>query len=164
VIRILIPIVAVLVLVGGAVGASLLGVLPIALVPKSATAAQPTPVKPPVTVMYPTGERIVNLTDTPTLRYLKVNATLEFIDHTMKDPPQGPAIKTEQDAFAGDLSAYTAVIDDALTTTFSSHSSAELLTADGKAKLKQDLIDHVNAALHDQETVVNVYFVTFVIQ
>lgn len=163
-IRILIPVLAVLLLVGGAVGASFLGVLPIAVVPKSAVAAAATVEKPPVTVMYPTGERIVNLTDTPTMRYLKVDATLEFIDHKLKDPPVGPAIKTEQDAFAGDLTAYTAVINDTLTTVFSSHSSAELLTADGKARLKQDLIDHVNAALHNEETVVNVYFQTFVIQ
>ena len=153
--------------VGAAIaGAALTGVLPIPVPfgPAAAAREAAEKAKPPVTVMYPTKERVVNLSDRATPRFLKVALTLEFIDSKLKDPPKGDGVKAQQDDFAKEMSGYTAIIDDALVTTLSSKSSTELLKSDGKEQLKQELIDHVNHALRDSEKVVNVYFTTFVIQ
>ena len=70
----------------------------------------------------------------------------------------------QQTEFAADMSPYSAVIDDALVTTLSSKSSTDLLRPDGKEQLKNDLMNNVNHALHDEEKVVNVYFTSFIIQ
>ena len=86
--------------------------------------------------MYPTKERVVNLTDKSSVAYLKVALTLEFIDSKVKDPPKGEAIKLQQDEFAKEMSGYAAIIDDALVTTLSSKASADLLKPDGKDSLK----------------------------
>jgi flagellar basal body-associated protein FliL len=155
--------------VGLAVGAvvaitALMGVLPVPFGPLAEARQVAEKARPPVTVMYPTKERVVNLMDKPTPRYLKVQMTLEFIDTKLKDPPKGDAVKAQQDDFAKDMSGYSAIIEDALTTTLSSHSSNDLLKPDGKDLLKQELIDKVNRALHEDEKAVNVYFTSFIIQ
>ena len=150
---------------GGALATTaLLGILPVPFGPMAAAREAAERARPPVTVMYPTKERVVNLMDKSTPRYLKVQLTLEFIDTKVKEPPHGDAVKAQQDDFAKDMSGYSAVIEDALTTTLSSKSSTDLLKPEGKDELKQELIDHVNRALHDEEKVVNVYFTSFIIQ
>jgi flagellar FliL protein len=150
---------------GAAVAVAIvMGMVPLPVGPAAEARAAAEKAKPPVTVMYPTKERVVNLTDKATTRYLKVSLTLEFIDSKLKDPPKGEAIKLQQDEFAKDLSGYSAVIDDALVTTLSSKSSSDLLKPDGKEALKSELMDRVNHSLHDEEKVVNVYFTSFIIQ
>jgi len=151
--------------VGGALATSaLVGVLPVPFGPLAEAREAAERARPPVTVMYPTKERVVNLLDKQTSHYLKVQLTLEFIDTKLKEPPKGDAVKTQQDDFAKGMAGYTAVIEDALTTTLSSKSSSDLLKPDGKDLLKQELIDKVNRALHDDEKAVNVYFTSFIIQ
>jgi flagellar basal body-associated protein FliL len=151
--------------VGGALAVTaVMGVLPVPFGPLADARAAAERAKPPVTVMYPTKERVVNLMDKQTSHYLKVQLTLEFIDTKLKEPPKGEAVKAQQDEFAKDMQGYSAVIEDALTTTLSSHSSADLLKPDGKDTLKQELLQNVNHALHEDEKAVNVYFTSFIIQ
>jgi flagellar FliL protein len=153
------------VLGAGVAAAIVMGVIPVPFGPAAEARAAAEKAKPPVTVMYVTKERIVNLTDKAASKYLKVSLTLEFIDSKLKDPPKGgPAVLVQQTDFAAEMSPYSAVIDDALVNTLSSRGSAELLKPDGKDVLKTDLIQNVNHALHDQEQVVNVYFTSFIIQ
>jgi flagellar basal body-associated protein FliL len=142
------------------------GIIPVAIPfgPAAEARAAADRAKPPVTVMYPTKERVVNLTDKSASKYLKVALTLEFIDTRLKDPPAAAAVGQQQTDFASEMSPYGAVIEDALTTTLSSKSSGDLLKSDGKDQLKNDLIQNVNHALHDQEKVVNVYLTEFIIQ
>ena len=158
-------------IVGGALAlgaavafAIVMGFIPLPFGPAAEARAAAEKAKPPVTVMYPTKERIVNLTDKAATKYLKVSLTLEFIDTKLKDPPKGPAVLAQQTEFAAEMSGHTAVIDDALVTTLSSKSSTDLLKSDGKDTLKNELMDKVNHALHDEEKVVNVYFTSFIIQ
>jgi flagellar FliL protein len=158
-------------IVGGALAlgagvafAIVMGIIPIPVGPAAEARAAAEKAKPPVTVMYPTKERIVNLTDKSATKYLKVSLTLEFIDTKLKDPPKGPAVLAQQTDFAAEMSGHTAVIEDALVTTLSSKSSSDLLKSDGKDTLKNELMDKVNHALHDEEKVVNVYFTSFIIQ
>jgi flagellar basal body-associated protein FliL len=150
------------------VAATLLGVAPIPVGPvhdAQVAAAQATAAAlPPVTVMFPTKERIVNLTDKSATRYLKVQMTLEFLDHKLKEPPKGAAIKTQQDDFAAEMEPYGAIIDDTLNTVLSSKTSQDLIKPDGKDALKGQLKESLTHALHDEEQVVNVYFTEFIIQ
>jgi flagellar basal body-associated protein FliL len=152
-------------LVGAAVAVAIvLGIIPLPFGPAAEARAALEKAKPPVTVMYTTKERIVNLTDKSASKYLKVALTLEFIDSKLKDPPKGTEVAAQQTAFAADMAPYNAIIDDALVTTLSSKSSADLLKPDGKEQLKNDLINNVNHALHEEEKAVNVYFTSFIIQ
>jgi flagellar basal body-associated protein FliL len=150
---------------GAAVAAAVvLGFIPVPFGPLAEARAAAEKAKPPVTVMYPTKERVVNLTDKSATKYLKVALTLEFIDTKAKEPPKGEGVKAQQDEFAKEMSGYSAVIDDALVSTLSAKASADLLKPDGKDNLKSELIERVNHALHEEEKVVNVYFTSFIIQ
>jgi flagellar basal body-associated protein FliL len=144
--------------------AIVLGLIPIPFGPAAEARVAADKAKPAVTVMYVTKERVVNLTDKTSVKYLKVALTLEFIDSKVKDPPKGAAVLTQQTDFATEMSPYSAVIDDALVNTLSSKASSDLLKPDGKDQLKTDLLNNVNKALHDEEKVVNVYFTSFIIQ
>jgi flagellar basal body-associated protein FliL len=144
--------------------AIVMGIIPLPFGPAAEARAAMEKAKPPVTVMYTTKERVVNLTDKAATKYLKVALTLEFIDTKLKDPPKGAAVTTQQTEFAAEMSPYGAIIDDALVTTLSSKSSTDLLKPDGKDQLKNDLINNVNHALRNEEQVVNVYFTSFIIQ
>jgi flagellar FliL protein len=143
-----------------------LGMIPVPFGPlaEARAAAEKANPKPAVTVMYITKERVVNLTDKASPRYLKVSLALEFIDSKTKEPPKGEAVKVQQEAFAAEMSGYSAIIDDALVTTLAAKGSTDLLKPDGKDQLKTELIERVNHALHDEEKVVNVYFTSFIIQ
>jgi flagellar basal body-associated protein FliL len=164
-IKIVLIVVGALVLGAGVAAAIVMGIIPVPFGPLAEARALAEKAKPAVTVMYPTKERIVNLTDKASSKYLKVTLTLEFIDTKLKDPPKGgPAVLTQQTDFATEMSPYTAVIDDVLVSTLSSRGSTDLLKSDGKELLKSDLIQNVNHALHDEEKVVNVYFTSFIIQ
>jgi flagellar FliL protein len=152
-------------LLGGALAAAIvMGLVPLPFGPTAEARALVEKSKPPVTVMYPGKEQVVNLADKGTSKYLKVNLTLEFIDSKLKDPPQGAAVTAQQTDFAADMTPYSAIIQDALVSTLSSKTSADLLKPDGKDQLKTDLINNVNRALHNDQKVVNVYFTTFIIQ
>ena len=152
-------------LLGAAVAAAIvMGLVPLPFGPAAEARVAAEKAKPPVTVMYTTKERVVNLTDRAAAKYLKVSLTLEFIDSKLKDPPKGAAVTTQQTDFAAEMAPYSAIIDDALVTTLSAKGSSDLLKPDGKDQLKADLINNVNHALHDEEKVVNVYFTSFIIQ
>jgi flagellar basal body-associated protein FliL len=161
----IIGIIGAAVLLGAGVAAAIvMGIIPLPFGPAAEARAAAEKAKPPVTVMYPTKERIVNLTDKTAAKYLKVAMTLEFIDAKVKDPPKGDAVTAQQADFAKEMSGHSAIIDDAVVLTLSGKSSADLLKTDGKDQLKSELIQNVNRALHDEEKVVNVYFTSFIIQ
>src|SRR5690242_16374311 len=120
-------------LLGAAVAAAIvMGLIPVPFGPAAEARAAAEKAKPPVTVMYTTKERVVNLTDKGSPKYLKVSLTLEFIDSKLKDPPKGAAVTTQQTDFAAEMAPYSAVIDDSLVTTLSAKGSGDLLKPDGK--------------------------------
>ena len=150
---------------GAAVAAAVvMGIIPVPFGPMAEARAAAEKAKPPVTVMYPEKDRVVNLMDKGATKYLKVALTLEFIDRKLKDPPKGAAVATQQADFATEMSGYKDIIDDAVVSTLGSKTSADLLKPDGKEQLKSELMANVNHALHDEEKVVNVYFTSFIIQ
>ena len=93
------------ILIGAGVAAGVVtGFIPAPIGPAAEARAAAEKAKPPVTVMYPTKERVVNLSDKAASKYLKVARTLEFIDSRLKDPPKGAAVTQQQTEFAGEMS------------------------------------------------------------
>ena len=114
--------------------------------------------------MYLTKERVVNLTDKATSKYLKVALTLEFIDTKLKDPPKGAAVLAQQTEFAAEMSP----LQRHHRRCAGDHVVEQMLGGPDQTRRQRhaqnELMDNVNHALHDEEKVVNVYFTSFIIQ
>jgi flagellar FliL protein len=150
---------------GGAISmAGVTGVVPVPFGPAAAIRAEAEKEKPPVTVMYPVRERVANLADRTTPRYLKTQVVLEFIDTKTKEPPKGEEVKKQQEEFVKEMAAYAPIIEDEVGSVLSSKTSVELLRPNGREALKAELINRLNHALHEEERVVNVYFPSFIVQ
>ncbi len=155
-------------LAGIAIGGLAVGLLLTMVLPSGRT----TP-KPPASVataagqpgpVYTIRDRIVNLADAGGRRYLRVSLAIEF---QAKEPvPRDEAAqKAYYKKFDGDIRACCAHrIEDAVTMLLSSKSYADIATPEGKERLKQELKDRINEALHGEEVVTNVYITDFVVQ
>lgn len=118
--------------------------------------------KPPVGVMYPLGERVVNLADTGGYRYLKLGIGLEFAAEGEKEA-EGEAYKKMQEEFAKKLLKHKERLEDIVTTVSSSRTSADLATVAGKEALRLELREKIAAAAQP-EHLLGVYFTQFIIQ
>jgi flagellar protein FliL len=127
--------------------------------------------KPKVGLMLPMRERIVNLADPGVMRYLKIAVVLEISDHSGKEPPKGEKYKEAQDHLKKEMGGTLPLIDDELTAILSSKTSADLMSPDGKQKLRDEVKSRVNKALEklahepaERQEVLSVYFSDFIIQ
>jgi flagellar FliL protein len=118
---------------------------------------------PPVGIMFPLRDRVVNLTDPGMMRYLKVGVTLDIKDPKLKEPPKGEEYKKKQEHLTVEMKGHLPQIEDQVTVILSSKSSGELISAEGKQKLKDELKEKLNKALHE-DLVLGVYFTDFIIQ
>jgi flagellar FliL protein len=118
---------------------------------------------PAIGIMLPLRERVVNLADSGMMRYLKVAVTLEVKDHTLKEPPKGEEYKKKQEHLAVEMKGHLPQIEDQVTSILSSKTSAELMSAEGKQKLKDEMKEKLNKALHE-ELVMGVFFTDFIVQ
>ena len=114
-------------------------------------------------LMYPTRERIVNLVDQGILRYIKTTIVLEISDPEMAKGGDGGHGKKGPVELPKDLAGKSPVIEDKITSILSSKTAAELMTTEGKQKLKEDLRLGLNNALHD-DRIMTVYFTDFIVQ
>ena len=116
-------------------------------------------------IMYVTDERAVNLADRGTLRYLKAQLALELAtpgeSATGELPPD--AYKKKQEELRKELAARSVVINDRITMILSSKTADELVTAEGKNRLKQELKEQLSEAVGDRQ-LMNVYITQFLIQ
>ena len=127
--------------------------------------------KPKFGMMLPLRERIVNLSDPGVMRYLKVSIVLEMADPNLKELPKGEKYKEAQEHLKKDMAGTLPLIENELTGILTGKTSAELMSTDGKQKLRDDIKARVNKALekhsHDpkaREEVLSVYFSDFIIQ
>jgi flagellar FliL protein len=127
--------------------------------------------KPKVGLMMPMRERVVNLADPGVMRYLKISIVLEMADHSGKDLPKGEKYKEAQDHLKKEMGGTLPLIEDELTGILSSKSSTDLMSPDGKQKLRDDIRLRVNKALEklshepaERQEVLSVYFSDFIIQ
>lgn len=134
--------------------------------------AIPTPAEPQrqsealnKSVMYTTDERVVNLADRGTLRYLKTQVVLEFAANgeAGKGGSDPEAHKKRQEELRRELAGCAAIIDDQITTILSSKTSADLMTPEGKAQVKQEIKDKLSELVTERQ-LVNVYLTRFIIQ
>ena len=101
--------------------------------------------KAAVGAIVPLDPFIANLADEDGKRYLKATLQLEFF--TAKEPEE---FKLPQ-------------VRDLLLTLFSSKQFAEIRTPDGKAVLREEIINRLNRAMH-KDVVKTVYFTEFIVQ
>lgn len=164
----LMPILAVIVLIAG-VGLGLFGksALDSGAVPFVSAKESPTPAakekEPEAGIMFPLRERIVNLADPGMMRYLKTTIVLELEIAKGGSPPKGEEYKKKQEELKVELTGATPIIEDQVTTLLSSKSSAELMTNDGKQKLREELKARIGRVVHEPK-VLAVYFTDFIIQ
>jgi flagellar FliL protein len=105
----------------------------------------------PVTVPLELDEFLVNLSDRTEQHYLKVTMVLDMVKSAKGEGGEG---KTNPEM---------APIRDAIITTMSRRSLAELLAPEGKQALKESIIRDVNRALV-RDAVTEVYFTSFAMQ
>ena len=116
--------------------------------------------KPKFGIMLPMRERIVNLSDPGVMRYLKVSIVLEIADLHLKELPKGEKYAEKQTELKKEMTGI-----------LTGKTSAELMSPEGKQKLRDDIKSRVNKALekvaHDpkeRQEVLSVYFSDFIIQ
>jgi flagellar FliL protein len=127
--------------------------------------------KPKVGIMEPMRERIVNLADGGTMRYLKTTLVLEMVDYKSKELPTGEEYTTRQAELKKEMAGSLPLIDDEVTSILTAKSSADLMTPDGKQRLRDEIKSRINKAFErvthdpkDRPEVLSVYFADFIIQ
>ena len=127
--------------------------------------------KPKVGIMQPMRERIVNLADPGMMRYLKTTMVLEMADYQSKELPTGEEYTKRQAEMKKNMAGTLPVIDDIITGILTSKTSTELMSADGKQRLRDEVKTSINRAFEklahdpkDRQEVLSVYFSDFIIQ
>lgn len=117
------------------------------------------------------GDFILNLSDASPRKYLKVNVALE-VSKTAADNAAAEAPKKEgkeggaaaADPVEAEMAQFKPAIRDAVITTLSSKTSAELATVAGKELAKEQLTEAVNGIFAGEREVIRVSFGEFIIQ
>jgi flagellar protein FliL len=127
--------------------------------------------KPKIGIMEPMRERIVNLADPGTMRYLKTTLVLEMADYKSTAMPTGEAYTTRQADLKKEMTGSLPLIDDEVTGILTAKTSTDLMTPDGKAKLRDEIKSRINKAFErvqpdpkERPEVLSVYFSDFIIQ
>jgi flagellar basal body-associated protein FliL len=99
-------------------------------------------------VMLPLDTKVVNLTPGGDFKYAKVGVTLELRPQTADFYSLAAEARTTAEALiVKDYTDIMPVLDDAVATVVAAKSSTGLVTADGRAQLKLELLDAVRAVL-----------------
>jgi len=129
---------------------------------KPAAAAKDDHSKLGPTLLIP--ERVLNLADTGTSRYLKVAAAVEFKPE--KDDwyrASGEERNKKELEFRKVMASKLPIIQDIFIMHISSKRSTELMTLEGKERLKVELRERLRAVVKEPE-ILNIYFTEFVMQ
>lgn len=117
------------------------------------------------TLPFATRERVVNLADKGGYRYLKVEVVLEIALPNAKpgEKMKAAEIKTLQKELDEEMAPIKPKLEDTITSVLTSKTSEELMGADGKQKLRDELraaLDKVSG----EHAIMGVYFTQFIIQ
>ncbi len=130
--------------------------------------ATPAPVepeyKPGEGVMLNMSTKIINLVDPGGRKYIRVTVVVEFAP----DNPEYLALPAEEKTtylteFNAKLTSRMPIMDDTVITLLSTKTFEDLYTADGKEKLRQEILDQLTSKLPDLK-ILAVYFTEFVVQ
>lgn len=140
-----------------------------------AAASQPTveptpePLKPGQGVMFNMSTKIINLADPSGRKYIRLTIVLEFAPPkeatTAKSSGSGHGAEAASatDDFAAQINARMPIMDDAVITLLSTKSFDELYTAEGKERLRQELMQAI-AERVPEYSLISIYFTEFVVQ
>ena len=119
--------------------------------------------KPGEGIIVTTGTKIINMAGTNGNKYIRVAISLEFAPHNAEYTKLAAEAKSEYLAeFNAEITAKQPIIDDTIITTISVKTFDSLYTADGKEKLRNELLEKFAERMHE-EKVLAVYFTEFVI-
>lgn len=117
------------------------------------------------TVPYSTRERVVNLADKGGFRYLKIEVVLDIVVPHSKPGdklPKGEAMKELMKEIEAEMSVVKPRLEDAINSTLTSKTAEELMTVEGKQRLRDELRAKLDRL--SETPVVAVYFTQFIIQ
>jgi flagellar protein FliL len=130
--------------------------------------ATPAPVepeyKPGEGVMLNMSTKIINLIDPGGRKYIRLTVVVEFAP----DNPEYATLAAEEKTtylteFNAKLTALLPIMDDTVITLLSTKSYEDLYTADGKEKLRLEIMDTLAKKLPDLK-IISIYFTEFVVQ
>lgn len=143
---------------------------PAALVTEPAVVEAETPVPethvfiPGEGIMLPMSTKIINLVDPTGRKYIRVTIVAEFAP----DNPEYTALPEEEKTaylteFEAKLTSRLPIMDDTVITLLSTKTYEDLYTAEGKEKLRMEIMDTLSQKLVDLH-IISIYFTEFVVQ
>lgn len=130
--------------------------------------ATPAPIEP----VYRPGEgimlnmstKIINLVDPGGRKYIRLTVVVEFAP----DNPEYESLPEEEKTaylaeFNAKLNARLPIMDDTVITLLSTKTYEDLYTADGKEKLRLEILEILSEKLHGLK-IISIYFTEFVVQ
>jgi flagellar protein FliL len=133
------------------------GLLPSGAAAAAVPTVTPTPTPKPGQI-YTIKDRIVNLADQKSKRYLKVSLALQFESPKVELPAE--AAKT---AWAEEIAVKGPIIDDAVTGVLTTKTYEQVITPEGKEALKEEIREKANSQL-GEDLIEKVYLTDFVVQ
>jgi flagellar protein FliL len=135
--------------------------------PVASAATTPEPVEtlvaPGKGIIVTTSTKIINLSGTTGNKYIRVAVSLEFNPTSPTYAEMKAEEKTAYMAeFQTEVTAKMPIIDDVIITLISTKTFDQLYTADGKEKLRSELIHGLNERLEELK-IIQIYFTEFVI-
>ena len=115
-------------------------------------------------VMVNMSTKIINLVDPTGRKYIRLTVVVEFAP----DNPEYGALPAEEKTaylveFTDKLNSKMPIMDDAVITLLSTKTYDDLYTADGKEKLRAEIMDDLSKRLPDLH-IISIYFTEFVVQ
>ncbi|MCX6064897.1 MAG: flagellar basal body-associated FliL family protein [Chloroflexi bacterium] len=115
-------------------------------------------------IMIDLSTKIINLVDPGGRKYIRLTIVVEFAP----DNPEYDTLPEEEKTaylteFEAKLNARLPIMDDTVITLLSTKTYEDLYTADGKEKLRQEIMDILSQKLPDLK-ILSIYFTEFVVQ
>jgi flagellar FliL protein len=115
-------------------------------------------------IMLNMSTKIINLVDPGGRKYIRVTVVVEFAP----DDPEYEALPEEEktaylESFNEKLNSRLPIMDDTVITLLSTKTYEDLYTAEGKEKLRTEIMDTLSEKLVDLH-IISVYFTEFVVQ
>jgi flagellar basal body-associated protein FliL len=127
------------------------------------TPLPPVHVEPGEGIMVNSGTKIINISDPTGKRYLRVTIVIELAPTDPKYPEMtGEERSAYQTEFTAEVTTKLPVVDDVIITLVSQKTFEELYTAEGKEKLREEILEKVSERLTGY-SIVSVYFTEFVV-
>lgn len=137
---------------------------------QTASVVQPTAVPtartylPGQGVMVNMSSKIINLVDPTGRKYIRITVVVEVApDDPTYDTMTDEEKATYLTAFTDELNTKMPIMDDTVVTLLSTKTYDDLYTADGKEKLRAEIMDDLSKKLPELH-IISVYFTEFVVQ